>query len=183
MDYYIEIKIQPDAEMRENVLLNKVYTKLHKTLCGLTSTDIGVSFPDYKIKIGRMIRIHSTKSRLEQLNNLHWLGGLIGYCKCSKTIKVPENHKNIVISRKQSTMTQAKLKRLIKRKNISETDIKQYKAKMFSNGLDNPYLELESASTLNKYRRYIQFSHIKEQKITGTFDQFGLSKQATVPWF
>ena len=32
MKHFIEIKIKPDAEMRENVLLNKVYTKFHKRL-------------------------------------------------------------------------------------------------------------------------------------------------------
>ncbi len=43
MDYYIDIKIKPDAEMRENVLLNKVYSKLHKALFSLKSSDIGVT--------------------------------------------------------------------------------------------------------------------------------------------
>jgi len=32
MNHHIDIKINPDAEMRENVLLNKVYTKFHKRL-------------------------------------------------------------------------------------------------------------------------------------------------------
>ncbi|MGR6859126.1 type I-F CRISPR-associated endoribonuclease Cas6/Csy4 [Aliivibrio salmonicida] len=35
--------------MRENVLLNKVYTKLHKALVTLNSDSIGVSFPQYNV--------------------------------------------------------------------------------------------------------------------------------------
>jgi len=48
MKHYVEIVIKPDEEMRENVLLNNVYSKLHKALFELQSTDIGVSFPCYK---------------------------------------------------------------------------------------------------------------------------------------
>ena len=47
MKHFIEIKIKPDAEMRENVLLNKVYTKFHKRLFDLKSSEIGISFPEY----------------------------------------------------------------------------------------------------------------------------------------
>ena len=51
-------------------------------------------------------------------------------------------------------MTEAKLRRLIKRGSISQDKIKSYKAKMFQQGLDNPYLELESTSTGHKHRHY-----------------------------
>jgi len=43
MNNYIDILIKPDDEMRENVLLNKVYSKLHKALFTLKSTEIGIS--------------------------------------------------------------------------------------------------------------------------------------------
>jgi CRISPR-associated endonuclease Csy4 len=80
-------------------------------------------------------------------------------------------------------MTEAKLRRLIKRGSISQDKIKGYKAKMFQQGLDNPYLELESTSTGHKHRRYIQFGEIIAQKKAGEFDSFGLSKHATIPIF
>ena len=63
MDHYIEITLIPDAEMRENVLMNKVYTKLHKRLFDLQSKDIGVSFPQYHLKLGLILRIHGTKTK------------------------------------------------------------------------------------------------------------------------
>jgi CRISPR-associated endonuclease Csy4 len=183
MDYYIDIQIQPDAEMRENVLMNKVYTKLHKALFDLKSTQIGVSFPEYKVLLGRKIRLHGNSSMLNNLKSLNWLGGLSGYCKTSEILLVPESVQYRVISRKQSTMTNAKLNRLIKRGTISEENIKAYKAKMFTKGLDNPYLELVSASNDQLHRRYIQFSDMLITPVNGKFDLFGLSKKATVPWF
>ena len=80
-------------------------------------------------------------------------------------------------------MSNAKLNRLIKRETILAENIPQYKAKMFQHGLDNPYLELESASNGQKYRRYIQFGKLKTESTTGIFDTFGFSNQATIPWF
>lgn len=183
MNSYIDIEIKPDAEMRENVLLNKVYAKLHKILCDLKTSDIGVSFPNYKVMLGRVLRIHSSDLKLCQLMNLNWLGGLSGYCVISDILDAPESARYRTVSRIQSNMTQAKLNRLIKRGSITESEIKAYKAKMFSVGLDNPYLELESGSNGHKHRRYIQFGEILDHPVAGSFDQFGLSKTATVPWF
>ncbi|MBH0058574.1 type I-F CRISPR-associated endoribonuclease Cas6/Csy4 [Pseudoalteromonas sp. SWXJZ94C] len=183
MNYYIDITLQPDAEMRENVLLNKVYTKLHKALCDQQSTSIGVSFPAYKILLGNVMRIHGELEALTKFQAVNWLGGLSGYCKVTGILPIPEALQYRVIARKQSTMTNAKLNRLIKRKTISTDEAKAYKAKMFAKGLDNPYFELESNSNGHMHRRYIQFSILLSNAIDGEFDQFGLSKTATVPWF
>lgn len=183
MDYYLDIKVVPDAEMRESVLLNKVYTKLHKALFDLKSNCIGVSFPEYRIKLGKLIRIHGEQGMLNDLQDLHWLGGLSGYCKVSDIVKVPEKCKHRVISRKQANMTEAKLRRLIKRGTIKPEEVKAYKAKMFNQGLDHAFLELDSGSNGHHHRRFIQFGDLVEQSIKGEFDFFGLSKQATVPWF
>ena len=183
MDYYIDIQIQPDAEMRENVLLNKVYTKFHKALFTLQSNDIGVSFPEYRITLGRTLRIHAAENRLLELQQINWLGGLSGYCKVSTIQKIPEKVQYRTVSRIQTSMSSAKLKRLIKRGTIAESNIKQYKAKIFTRGLDNDFLEIESTSNGYKHRRYIKFGELTETPTTGQFDSFGLSKEATIPCF
>jgi CRISPR-associated endonuclease Csy4 len=183
MNYYIDILIKPDDEMRENVLLNKVYTKLHKALFSLKSTDIGISFPNYKVKLGNVIRIHGSDNSLQNLQETNWLGGLSSYCEVSSIQATPDKVTYRTISRKQANMTEAKLRRLIKRGSITQDKVKGYKAKMFQQGLDNPYLELESTSTGHKHRRYIQFGEIIAQKKAGEFDSFGLSKHATIPIF
>lgn len=183
MDHYINIQINPDAEMRENLLLNKIYTKFHKALYMLKATNIGVSFPNYKIILGCVIRIHASQVKLTELQNTNWLGGLVGYFDVSEIKQIPDDAKHRKISRLQSNMTAAKLRRLIKRGSISTEDTKKYRAKMFAQGLDNLYLELESTSNGHKHRRYIQFGEISSQPVEGDFDHFGLSKTATVPWF
>jgi CRISPR-associated endonuclease Csy4 len=183
MEHYIDITLKPDAEMRENVLLNKVYIKLHKALHSMSSTEIGVSFPNYRVILGNVLRLHGTDAKLLQLQETNWLGGLIGYCEISPVCVVPQNVSYRIISRQQSNMTEAKLRRLQKRGSIPLENIKRYKAKMFQFGLDNAYLELESASNGCKYRRYIKFGELQAEKTTGFFDTFGLSNHATIPWF
>ncbi len=183
MDHYIDIKLLPDAELRENVLMNKLYTKFHKALFDLNTKDIGVSFPDYKLKLGKMIRVHSTKERLLELQASNWIGGLKGYCELSEINPVPDKVLFRTICRKSPNMTQSKLRRLIKRGGINAEDIKKYKAKMFSQGLTNPFVELESISNGHRHRRFIEFSEFKSSAVLGDFDQFGLSKEATIPWF
>ena len=183
MNHYIDIQIKPDAEMRENVLLNKVYSKLHKALFDLNSSDIGLSFPQYEIIFGKVLRLHGNEGKLSDLQVTDWLGDLKGRCNISGIEPVPNIVLYRTISRKQSNMTEAKLRRLIKRGSISDSELKAYKAKMFTKGLDNPYLELESNSNGHKHRRYIQFGALSSESVEGLFDQFGLSKAATIPWF
>lgn len=183
MDFYIDVRIKPDAEMRENVLLNKVYTKLHKILFDMKANDLGVSFPEVKVTLGRLLRIHGTSDRLKGLQSKNWLGGLAGYCAVSNVAQVPNVTKYRNMSRAQTTMSNSKLRRLIERKSISPEEVRAYKAKMFASGLSYPYLELDSTSRKQTYRRYIQFGELLDNSVEGTFDQFGLSKKATVPWF
>lgn len=193
MNYYQDVAIHPDAEMRENVLLNKVYQKLHKAIFNLKANDIGVSFPQAKVKLGCVIRLHSTQNRLQVLHTLNWLGGLSGYCKISEILSVPEKIKGYqILSRIRQTMTDAKLKKRIEyqqQQGVLNADdkvkeyIKQYKEKMFKTSLDKPYLELQSISTGGKYRLYITFGELQKQAVNSKFNRFGLSKTATVPIF
>ena len=183
MKYFIDITLKPDAEMRENVLMNKVYSKLHKALFTLKSTSVGISFPKYKVLLGKVLRIHGDQSYLNDLQGLGWLGGIKGYCDVTDILPVPEKTQYRIVSRKQANMTEAKLRRLIARKSITKDEAKTYKAQMFTQSLDNAYFELVSCSNTEKHRRYIQFSDFKDTPVTGSFDSFGLSKQATIPWF
>ncbi len=183
MIYYLEIRFLPDAECDLPFLRNTLYTKFHKRLYDLKSSDIGVSFPEYKVKLGRVLRIHGTSQRLQILQSENWLSGLAGYCDISEIQKIPDQASHRTVSRKQTNMTAAKLRRLIKRNTIQPDEINRYKAKMFQQGIDNPFLELNSASNGYKHRRYLSFGALQKEATAGNFDQFGLSKQATVPWF
>lgn len=192
MDYYLDIKVVPDDDIPLYFIRNKVYAKLHKALCTMESTDIGVSFPKCRVKLGDVIRIHGAKQRLDGLQAMNWLGGLSGYCEVSDILPVPGVVKYRVVSRKQPTMTLKKLEERVvyqKSKGILKTDEdiknyrRQYKEKMYASSLDNPYLELQSSSNDQRYRIFIQIGDPLESNVAGSFNQFGLSQIATIPWF
>jgi CRISPR-associated endonuclease Csy4 len=192
VNYYIDIMLKPDAEMPPTVLMNAIYAKLHKQLFDLKLSTIGVSFPKYQLTLGNILRLHGTEEDLNKLKPMNWLGCMTGYCKISEVLLVPENAKYRTVSRKQTSMSQAKLNRLLKRGSITNDQIKAYKAKMLSEkGLDHPYLDLVSNSTGQRHRRYIVLGELLNQPVLGEFDQFGFPKvdsvsgfkQATVAWF
>lgn len=183
MDYYIDIEIKPDPEMRESPLMNLVYTKFHKALVKLGTDQIGVSFPGYKIKLGRLLRLHGNTNDLQAFHGLNWLGGIAGYCEISDMKNVPTDVKYRTISRIRTNMSKSKLERLKRRGSITLDEEKAYNAKMFSQGLDNPYLDLESGSTGEMHRRFIHFGPLLDQPVADKFDSYGLSKVATIPWF
>ena len=183
MDSYVDILIKSSKKNPSNQLMSSVYSALHKALFDLGSTTIGVSFPRVNVMLGNVLRLHGTSSDLTRLDDLHWLGDLGADCEKSGIRNVPLDTKYRVVSRKQSTMSIAKLNRLMKRGSIPDSEVKQYKAKMFSKGLDNPYLDLMSHSTGKRHRRYFEFGEVRDVPVKGTFNQFGLSKSATIPWF
>lgn len=183
MNRYLDIQILPDPEFKETVLMNAIYSKLHKALFDLHSTNIGVSFPHYNITLGNTLRLHGTDKVLENLQCLNWIASMSGHCKQSGIQPIPADAMFRTVSRKQTTMSTAKLKRLVERGSISEEEAKKYRTKMSTKVLENPYVELVSGSNGHKHRRYIELGPLLNSAVEGDFDQFALSKTATIPWF
>ena len=188
MDYYIDIELFAKKELRENILLNQLYTEFHKRLFDLNLSTIGVSFPKFYKKLGDVFRIHGDKKDLELLQSQEWIIKYEKNYHVSKIMPIPKGTRYRNISRIQQNMSQSKLRRLIKRAEegkggIDKKDIKKYKIKMLQGGLDNPFVELISESSGERHRRFIEFGEIKTSPTKGSFDTFGLSKTATVPWF
>jgi CRISPR-associated endonuclease Csy4 len=184
MNHYFDIILLPDAEMPPMVLMNAIYAKLHKQLSDMASKTIGISFPEYRVTVGNILRLHGGETDLKILHGTNWRGGMNGYCKMGEILQVPIDAKHRNVYRKQPNMSQAKLNRLFKRGSITQQKIEGYKNKMFSERLINPpYLDLVSSTNGQRYRRYILMGELLDQPILGEFDRFGFSTQATIPWF
>ena len=199
MNYYFDIIMQADEDIPIFHIRNKAYDKLHKAMYDLNSKNIGISFPnkhgekDKNLKLGDTIRLHGGKESLEKLQNLNYLSSLSDYCKTSKILPIPSEIKgHQVISRIRQTMNESKLRKRVayqKEKGILKTEdeakayIKQYKDTMFKQSLREPYLEIPSTSTKNRYRIYLKFKELQDKENIGEFNQFGISKESTVPVF
>lgn len=185
MDHYIDIFIKPNADgrERESKLLNLAYTDFHKTLVKLKTEKIGASFPDYDLKLGCRLRIHGKKIHLMELISFDWINKLGASYEISEITNIPNTVKYRSISRIRTNMSKSKLERLKKRGSITHDEERNYKAKMFSQGLTEPYLDLLSGSTGHMHRRFLHFGSLVDSEIIGKFDSYGLSKTATIPWF
>nr|WP_321399483.1 type I-F CRISPR-associated endoribonuclease Cas6/Csy4 [uncultured Desulfobacter sp.] len=183
MDHYMDVLLLPDPELPLPILMNALFSKFHKALCDLHSTDIGVSFPKQGPTLGNLLRIHGTSTLLIKLQQLKWIGPMVGYCQIGDILPVPLKVKYCRVFRTQPNMSPAKLRRLIKRGSITEDEMHRYKSKMISQLRSEPYIELTSNSTGQRHRRYIAFGPLQDEQVEGKFDQFGLSSKATVPWF
>ncbi len=183
MEQYIDVKLKPDSIIQESPLMNLVYNRLHRAIVTLKTGEIGVSFPDHKIKLGNVLRIHGSINDLHNLLALNWLDNLSEHCDVLKMNTIPASVKYRTISRVRSNMSKSKLRRLQKRGTISEGDEKKYIRNMFSKGLDNPYVDLVSSSTGETFRMFLSFGPILDQPVYGKYDTYGLSKDTTIPWF
>lgn len=188
MNHYRDFWLLPDPEFVAPVLMNALYIKLHKKLHDMKATSIGVSFPKAKGCLGDVLRLHGDKAGIELVSN-NWLGGLAGYCNVGEIQQIPEGVKHRTVSRWQHNMSEAQLRRLIKRAEakgepMSGAKVNAYRESMrLQQETSRPYINLQSGSNGHKHRRYIQFGELQDQPVEGEFDTFGLSKTATVPWF
>lgn len=191
MDYYIEITLLPDPEFPASTLMNAMFNKLHKTLFDLQSNQIGVSFPDYGKTLGDRLRLHGKEEGLTKLNETNWLGRMKDYCQQSLIQPIPDNVQYRTVFRHQDTRSNAKIRRLLNRQEqgkrgtkpaLTKQDIDAYQNERDNAYQNGPYLDLNSSKG-QRYRRYILMGELLGLPNDGEFDQFGLSKTATIPWF
>jgi len=180
MNKYIDIKVKARKNTKESSVVSEVVAEIHKYLSRNDINTIGLSYPNMYPALGNVIRIHGTEEELEKMyDEALWEGFSVS---ATRIKRIPENVEYVKISRVRNKMNNAKLNRLIRRNSISTEDIKKYRVKMVSSGLDNVYLQLCSETNNNHYKRFMAVSNMTEE-VTGVFDMFGMSAVATVPWF
>lgn len=170
MNYYVDICVCSVKDM------NQKYTELHKALYEMHSNKIGVSFPLLGDTMGRILRVHGNMESLVKLRNYY------PYYLLMDISKTPKEVQHCIYKRRQPTMSQSKIRRLIKRGNMPVDKIAEYNKKMNERKTRLPYLEIRSASSGQLYRRFIK-KIISEKNEEGNFDCFGFSETRTVPFW
>jgi CRISPR-associated endonuclease Csy4 len=186
---YQEITLLSSEEVNVNFLLCKVYSELHEILSEVKYKDnisIGISFPKYNMKehqIGDKIRLfYYSCNQAEIVNLKKRLGKYLDYVHITKVRDIPETNSYINFSRVENKGNKEKLaRRYATRHNLSydEAVSKYNEYEMKRNSF--PFIRLKSNSNENYY-----FLHIKMEESDfheGQFNNFGLSKLATVPNF
>jgi CRISPR-associated endonuclease Csy4 len=184
MDFYCDIKVLPDPEATEPVLLSNLMSKLHRALARQQTNNIGVSFPKVAKTLGNTLRLHGNEQGINNLHQTDWLKGLRDYCSVENTLAVPASVQYRVIKRVQSKSANNKRKRSIAKGWLSEQDAWVKISDTQQKLLKLPFVQINSASTKqNNIKLFIEHAALQSTAVSGEFNTYGLSKVATVPWF
>lgn len=183
LNCYLEILLEPDAEISAPALMNNLFAKLHRALAQYAKSDIAVSFPKYGKTLGNILRLHGSRASLEKLMAAPWLKGLRDYTLVSEIENVPDNIKGYrSIFRVQLKSAQNKRKRSVAKGWLSEAEAQQ-QIQDKKPPLTQPFIQLKSLSTNQQMRLFIECGKVQKEAIKGEFSSYGLSQIATIPWF
>lgn len=199
MNYYFEITLLPGTEIPLYFLWEKLYQQVHLALVEMQDNTgkvtIGVSFPEYQAKrfqLGSKLRLFADSTQeLERLNIEKWLSRLMDYVHVTPVRDVPENCRFALFRRVQPRSSNAKLKRLARRK--AEREGIDFEQALAAFGAPKeplckvPYIYMTSLSSRKtgsekRYRLLID-QQTAERSRPGKFSTYGLSPKSTVPIF
>lgn len=187
MNHYIDIHLQPDPDFVPSMLMNALFSKLHRALVDNPTLAIAVSFPEYSLSplgLGNHLRLHGQQQSLANLQNTQWLAGMRDHVAYKDVQAVPNNAQHIFVRRVQAKSNTERLaRRYAKRKGISESEARIHYQAMQPEKLRLPFITLNSQSSGQRFSLFIQQSKPQENPQAGEFNRYGLSQTATIPWF
>ncbi len=187
MDRYIDLKLRPDPEFPQTLLMNALLAKLHRALHDLRRSDIGISFPEVgqnARNLGAHLRVHGNAQALSGLLALDWLVGMRDHVEATDALVVPEGVKHRAVSRVQvDSSPERARRRLIKRHGISEEESRERIPDSAGKRCDLPFATLRSKGNGEVFRLFVRQGPLLDQAQQGAFSGYGLSGTATVPWF
>lgn len=184
MDYYLDITLLPDPEFEEQVLLNALFSKFHRGMSQTVPGQVGVSFPDFGKRLGARLRLHGSAAALDKLMAVGWMKGMGDYSRVSAIQDVPAVCQYRTVRRVQAKSVWNKRRRSIAKGWLTEEEAETRIPDSQQKDLKHlPFLQIKSLSNGNNMRVYIEHGEIVTALVDGTFNSYGLSTTATIPWF
>lgn len=184
MDHFLEIRVLPDPEFKEETLMSALFAKLHRALGSRGKGDIGVSFPEYNVKPGCVIRLHGRQAALEELESTRWRAGLNDYCEATAVQPVPAIKGWRTVARLQiKSSAERLLRRSVRKGWITEEEAQLRSVGAIDKRCSLPFLQMKSLSGKEDFRLFIRHGELRQEAAGGLFSSYGLSAEATIPWF
>ncbi len=187
MDHYQDIRLLADPEFNAAILMNALFSRLHRALVTSKATDIGVSFPDYKLRpkrLGNTLRIHGKHNSLTVLQNSDWLKGMRDHSEVTEVKPIPANAAHVLVKRRQYKTNVDRLRRRrMKRKGETYEQVSLAIPDSVERKPELPFLSVPSLSTRQTFCLFVEQGPPEQQATLGEFNCYGFSEQATVPWF
>ena len=186
MSHYLDILLRSDPEIAPHQLMAALYSKLHLALVQLDSSTLGVSFPGYTEKpasLGDRLRVLGPEADLQRLLALPWRGGLQDHIHLSTVGVIPPQAGYRRLSRVQAKSSPERLRRRqMKRHGLTVEEAKARVPDSCAETLTLPFVVMRSASTAQTFQLFLRCMPVAAA-VEGTFNTYGLSATATVPWF
>lgn len=187
MDHYVDIRLLPDPEFPATTLMNALFSKLHRGLVSHGAGEIGVSFPDTLATIkglGERLRLHGKREPLQAFLDSDWLRGMRDHVSLQGPGPVPGDVSYRIVRRVQAhSNPERERRRLIARKGVSPEIALTQIPDSAAEWLDLPFVLLNSSSTGQHFRLFIDHGKVLHSPQPGTFSAYGLSATGTIPWF
>lgn len=188
--HYIDITILPDPEFSHAHLMGALLSKLHRALVQLQACNIGVSFPKHvnapvtQRSLGSLVRLHGSHTALQGLMAVDWLKGMRDHISLSNVLPVPAQADHRIVQRKQfKTNVERLRRRRMQRKGETAEQAAQAIPLHVERTPDLPFANLRSLSTGQIFALFIAHGPLLSEPIVGAFNTYGLSQDASVPWF
>lgn len=187
MDYYLELRLQPNPEITTSHLLHAVYGKLHLALVAGNHSDIGISFPrcgDSSPLLGDTLRLHGSQATLIRFVSAPWLSNLTDYIDISSIREIPSGVRYRAVRRIQVKSSPERLRRrYVRRHGVSSDEAVTLIPDTVAKLTDLPFIRVQSRSTRTHFRLFLHHGEILENPVPGQFNAYGIGTGATVPWF
>jgi CRISPR-associated endonuclease Csy4 len=187
MNHYVDLQIRPVPEMVPAHVLEKVFAKIHLALVTSRRSDIGLSFPDVNEKapaLGGHLRLHGSDAGLRELLEATRLDAWQDYLVLGGIEAVPEGCSFRLVSRVQvRNGLEARRRRLARRHNLSLGEAAGRLPDSVRQWSMLPFIRMRSHSTGQHFRLFIKHGSVSSRPSPGPFNAYGLSQEATIPWF
>jgi CRISPR-associated endonuclease Csy4 len=187
MDHYIDIQLRADPETAPHQLMSALCTRLHRRLVAVPECQIGISFPGFETRppaLGKHLRLHGSAAALTELFALDWLAALRDHLQLSTAAAVPADATHRVVRRVQSRSNPERLRRRqMRRHGIDEAEARLRIPDDAAEYLRLPFVQMRSTSSAQDFRLFIEHGPALTTAVPGDFNRYGLSQQASVPWF
>lgn len=189
MMHYIDIRLLPDPEFEEDVLLEALFSSLHRRLSEIHGVNLGISFPKFSnvsAKLGSVLRLHGSEEHLNVLLSSAWKRSVSEFATLSLVLPVPSDAQHRVVRRVQAASSlERRARRYAKRHDVSLEEAERHLSNVGASEerLRLPVVYIRSASTGQRFPIFIEHGKVQAEPATGEFSAYGLSGVATVPWF
>ena len=191
MDHYVDIDVRVDPDFASHQLMSVLYAKLHRALAARAGSEagsgIGVSFPGFDPKapyLGTRLRLHGSLADLSALMAGNWLAGMRDHVAVAPPAAVPPDAQHRPVRRVQVKSSPERLRRrLMRRHPIDEQEARKRIPDEVASLTRLPFVQLRSTSTGQPFRLFIEHGPLLPRAWPGNFNAYGLSREASVPWF